>query len=677
MLTHRKKNLLLGLFVGVIMLIALGISLFGRAPSLSASAAYEKMQPQANYTLRQFLDGKVEQTRTGQGDIWSIPNNEAHKSQAAYFRIVKRNVQGAFYGVDGKYGKSLNYQEIGIQVSTVLTKQTLTLTDAQGRVLAMQTNDDELQVTLEEGEYHVNVTIFSNTWTRESDGKQEYYRLDAEYMFYVDMSEPYISGAYAEGEEQWVGVGHTVEALDDVSGDIKDFYFIKPDGTLVRYYAPKRSHTFQEGDSEGLYTFRAYDDAGWFSGARSVLFDGTAPIGKLSADDGTELESGGAVKQGFSFSATDATSGIASMEYKTPSSSDWVPYSDGTMIDSTAEAGEYLFRATDRAGNCTTSSITLRSSDPCAEGHTYRKDIVPPTCTQGGYTHYICTVCGEETVSDRTDALGHDFREEIHEADCTNAGFTVFICTRCGTREQSGEIAALGHDYAEEIVGATCTEGGYSLYTCRRCGESYTDHITAPLGHDYITQTRQPTCTQFGGEVCFCRTCGQEKSSAQTIYPTGHDYSTCVVKPTTCTEDGERRYVCDKCGDEYTEVIAAPGHSYAITDSASENGKTTRVYTCTVCGDSYTQELGDQYDEVTSYVEDLFEQYRPYMVWVFLATAAIWSIVMGVFFAIAQKNEDKEKARKMIVNYFIGLVVIFAILVACPYLIRGIAALVT
>ena len=39
-----------------------------------------------------------------------------------------------------------------------------------------------------------------------------------------------------------------------------------------------------------------------------------------------------------------------------------------------------------------------------------------------------------------------------------------------------------------------------------------------------------------------------------------------------------------------------------------------------------------------------------------LTTAGVWSIVMGVFFAIAQKNEDKEKARKMIKNYVIGLV---------------------
>ena len=420
MVTHRKKSLLFVLLVGMILLVALGVALFGGQPSLSASAAYEKMQPQANYTLRQFVDGKVEQTRTGQSDVWNIPYNEDHRTRTAYFYIVKRNAQGAFYYTDGKYGKSLNYQEIGIQVSTILTKQTLTLTDAQGRVLAMQTNDDELQVTLEEGEYHVNITILSNTWTRESDGKEEYYRLDAEYMFYVDMSAPYISGTYAEGEEQWVGVGHTVEALDDVSGDIKDFYFTKPDGAFIRYFAPQRSHTFQEGDLEGLYTFQAYDDAGWHSGRRTVLFDGTAPVGRLSADDGTELVSGSTVKQGFSFSATDAMSGIAAMEYKTPSSSDWEPYVEGTMIESTAEAGEYLFRATDQAGNCVTSSITLQSSDPCAAGHTYVSHKVDPTCTTGGYTVYTCSVCNDSYTADVTQALGHNYRATTTSGSCTD-----------------------------------------------------------------------------------------------------------------------------------------------------------------------------------------------------------------------------------------------------------------
>jgi len=76
-------------------------------------------------------------------------------------------------------------------------------------------------------------------------------------------------------------------------------------------------------------------------------------------------------------------------------------------------------------------------------------------------------------------------------------------------------------------------------------------------------------------------------------------------------------------------------------------------------------------------VEYLFEQYSPYMWWVLLAAAGVWSIVIGVIIAIAHKNEDKEKAKKMLINYVIGLVVIAVILVACPYLIRGIAALVT
>ncbi len=65
------------------------------------------------------------------------------------------------------------------------------------------------------------------------------------------------------------------------------------------------------------------------------------------------------------------------------------------------------------------------------------------------------------------------------------------------------------------------------------------------------------------------------------------------------------------------------------------------------------------------------------MWWVLLASAGIWSIVIGVMIAIAHKNEDKEKAKKMLVNYVIGLVVIAIIVVACPFLIRGISVLIT
>lgn len=66
------------------------------------------------------------------------------------------------------------------------------------------------------------------------------------------------------------------------------------------------------------------------------------------------------------------------------------------------------------------------------------------------------------------------------------------------------------------------------------------------------------------------------------------------------------------------------------------------------------QELGNQYEEVSNYVEYLFEQYSPYMWWVLLASAGVWSIAIGVMIAIAKKNDEKEKAKKMLVNYVIG-----------------------
>ncbi len=109
----------------------------------------------------------------------------------------------------------------------------------------------------------------------------------------------------------------------------------------------------------------------------------------------------------------------------------------------------------------------------------------------------------------------------------------------------------------------------------------------------------------------------------------------------------------------------------------TSDGFTSRTYTCRECGDSYTQELGNQYEEVANYVEYLFEQYSPYMIWVFLATAGVWSIAIGVAIILAHKNEDKEKAKKMLVNYIVGIIIIFTILIAAPLLIRGIAALVT
>lgn len=316
-------------------------------------------------------------------------------------------------------------------------------------------------------------------------------------------------------------------------------------------------------------------------------------------------------------------------------------------------------------------------TDENGTGHSFTTKTTAATCTEEGYTIYTCTKCGYNYRDTVSRALGHNYRATVVSPKCTEGGYTLYTCSRCGDEYRSGMTEASGHSYVERSYPATCTEGGYTLHECSRCGDSYRDNVSQPLGHNFETSEVPASCTEGGKTVYHCQVCGYEKSESDGSLPTGHDYTNTVVREATCTQEGTRKSVCDTCGYSFETKIPANGHNYMISDVQSSNGNTRRTYTCTVCGDHYTQELGNQYDEVTNYVEYLFEQYRPYMIWVFLATAGVWSIAIGVAIIIAHKNEDKEKAKKMLVNYVVGIIVIFAILVAAPFLVRGIAALVT
>lgn len=48
-----------------------------------------------------------------------------------------------------------------------------------------------------------------------------------------------------------------------------------------------------------------------------------------------------------------------------------------------------------------------------------------------------------------------------------------------------------------------------------------------------------------------------------------HNYIETVTTEPTCETDGEATYTCDSCGDTYTEVIKATGHSF--TNYVSNN----------------------------------------------------------------------------------------------------------
>ena len=95
-------------------------------------------------------------------------------------------------------------------------------------------------------------------------------------------------------------------------------------------------------------------------------------------------------------------------------------------------------------------------------------EYVPHTCTTGGWTTAVCTICGD-TVTQYRSALWYHVYENGY-------------CTFCGV-SQSEIQAACQHTYdggVEQWPAGTMTWDPYIQYTCTQCGHTYTELIDLP-----------------------------------------------------------------------------------------------------------------------------------------------------------------------------------------------------
>lgn len=405
--------------------------------------------------------------------------------------------------------------------------------------------------------------------------------------------------------------------------------------------------------NSGWWEFYATDTLGQASQKVKLYLDLVPPT--LSCSAGVMF--GGTTGKSFIVTASDGF-GKAKLYVKFESE-EWFSSGDRYTVTDTERNGRYYFYAEDENGNRSdTTWIVLSTEDPT--GSLIKSDTDNSVSFVWNNQYWSAKLDGENYTEGRFIS-----DEGQHEIILSNNALK--------TKKYTFKIE---HYY--KIVSqtaATCQSNGVKNYECSQCGDTY-EEVLYSSGHRYSITSTPSNCTESEHITYTCDLCGA-KYETEGNFPSGHNYVSVVTKAPTCTSDGERSIKCEKCGDQYTTKIAANGHDYQISDTTNTNGKTIRTYSCSACGHNYKQELGDQYEEVSNYVEYLFEQYEPYMWWVLIAAAGVWSIVIGVMIAIAQKNEDKEKARKMLINYVIGLVVIAVIVVACPFLIRGIAALVT
>ena len=223
--------------------------------------------------------------------------------------------------------------------------------------------------------------------------------------------------------------------------------------------------------------------------------------------------------------------------------------------------------------------------------HDYVSVITVPTCTEGGYTTYTCSRCGDTYTGNETDAITHDWGEWFvtTEPSCTEAGEETRTCQRVGCdAEETRPVDALTHNYASVVTSPTCTEGGFTTYTCSRCGDTYTDDETSALTHDWgeWTVTTEPSCTETGEETRSCQREGCDAEETRPVNAINHNWS-------DWADNGEnhiRHCLRDNC----TETETA-GHSWnegVVTKEAScaEEGEMT--YTCTLCEGTKTESIG-------------------------------------------------------------------------------------
>lgn len=474
---------------------------------------------------------------------------------------------------------------------------------------------------------------------------------DGKYYFYA------VDKAGNTSETKWVGLSFLPPEVSIIYSETENSAYAEWNGDFTVKLNGKNYRKGQVISGEGVYELNVLDNQTGRNSVYQIILDHFYVYDRTIPPTCTE--------DGYDICICSDCGDVIFKNYVSATGHDYTMDS----YNSTCTEGGYCVYT------CTVCGYTFTQSNVSATGHNYKVTVVSPTCSEQGYTIHTCLTCGFEYMDNYVLPNGHDYEETVVAPTCTERGYSLYVCKKCDYEYIGNYVVPLGHKYTNESFDATCTEGGGVTHECERCGHNYSEYFSQPRGHVFREETFEPTCTEDGYVYHICQVCGY-KYRTDIVKALGHEYKTHIETDADCLHSGDRVYHCERCGNEYHTVIPYSGHQYVVTEAETDSGL-KRTYVCEECGESHIDYVENKNELVSDYIEYLFGQYSPYMIWVFLATSGVWSAAIGVAFILAWRNEDKEKAKKMLINYGIGLVVIFGILVACPYLIRGIAYLVT
>lgn len=235
----------------------------------------------------------------------------------------------------------------------------------------------------------------------------------------------------------------------------------------------------------------------------------------------------------------------------------------------------------------TTAPTQPPATDPDHE-HDYKKcQTVAATCTDMGYTIYLCS-CGKSDIRDFHNAKGHNYGEEEYlEATCETSGYRRATCRRCGAVDTREVFEALEHDYQlVKVQKLTCVQDGFEEYECTHCEDVKRENEKKAQGHKWMpSQTiKEPTEVAPGEEQRTCKTCNT--TEIVIIAPTGNldiqrrsepnvmdGWTEYVFYVGTATNQEVYKYTLWIAGDHSSPVVSfsMSGLTVSYTDADGED----------------------------------------------------------------------------------------------------------
>lgn len=200
-------------------------------------------------------------------------------------------------------------------------------------------------------------------------------------------------------------------------------------------------------------------------------------------------------------------------------------------------------------------NIYTKDTEICT--HSFVTKVVPPSCTEGGFSSEECSLCNYIASFEELPAPGHITVTEVTPATCLVKSRVITKCEKCGlvfSEEEAGEYGE--HQYEERLV----EEGTKKILTCALCGAQKMDDEPAPCEHQYVIETVEPTCTKKGSVKAVCKLCGEVGLETKTD-ATGHNF----VKNKVLSENGHEYLYIEECADcgakGETEIIPIENQS--------------------------------------------------------------------------------------------------------------------